>query len=172
MSDLEWYPADFVDEACPPAKRSPTEFVFFDGENWQLGYAPDDKSILDDDRGMNRIIKSGDVIEFMTCERLGDLEATFNRDGAMTFKGAMPSGYNVVIVNHDSDLLYQSLEDLAKQIATTPDEFCNPSELIFEDGADSADVTCSFASWSDPLPQLFEVVEGKPTFVSVPAAKQ
>lgn len=32
MSDLEWYPAELVDESCPPAKRSPAEFVFFDGE--------------------------------------------------------------------------------------------------------------------------------------------
>lgn len=171
MSDLEWYPAEFVDEACPPAKRSPAEFVFFDGDNWQLGYAPDDKSVLDNDRECNRIIKPGDVCEFMTCDRLGDLEAIFKRDGAMTFKGTVPGAYNVVVVNYDSDLLYQSLEDLAKEI-TGPDKFCNPSELIFEDGSDSAEVICSFANWSDPLPQLFEVVDGKPTFVSVPAKKQ
>lgn len=172
MSDLEWYPAELVDESCPPAKRSPTEFVFFDGENWQLGYAPDDKSVSDDDREVcNRIIKPGNVVEFMTCDRLGDLDATFKRDGAMTFKGTVPGNYNVVVVNYDSDLLYESLEQLAKDI-TGHDEFCNPSELIFEDGSDSADVTCSFANWSDRLPQLFEVADGKPTFVAVPASKQ
>ncbi|WP_158669949.1 hypothetical protein [Bradyrhizobium guangdongense] len=171
MSDIEWYPADFVDEACPPSKRSPTEFVFFDGENWQLGYAPGDKSIMDDDREMNRIIKSGDVIEFMTCERLGDIEATIKRDGAMTFKGRVPSAYNVVIVDYDSDLLFENLEDLTRQLKE-PDQFCNPSELIFEGDEETAEVVCSFANWSDPLPQLFEVVDGKPTFISVPAAKQ
>lgn len=171
MSDLEWFPADFVDEACPPAKRSPAEFVFFDGQNWQLGYAPDDKSVMDDDREINRIIKPGDVIEFMTCERLGDIDATFWRNGAMTFKDTVPGNYNVVVVNHDGDLLYENLNDLARDI-TVPDTFCNPSELIFEDGSDSAEVTCSFANWSDPLPHLFELVEGKPSFVAVPAKKQ
>lgn len=171
MSDLEWYPADIVDESCPPAKRSPSEFVFFDGQNWQLGYAPDDKSVLDDDREINRVIKPGDVIEFMTCEHLGDIDATFWRNGAMTFKDTVPGNYNVVVVNYDSDLLYENLNELARAI-TVPDTFCNPSELIFKGGSDSAEVTCSFANWSDPLPQLFEVVDGKPSFVAVPAKKQ
>lgn len=167
---LEWYPADFVDEACPPSKDRPEAFAFFDGERWQLGYATDEDMLEEDRETCNRAIAVGDVVEFMTCERFGDIEATVKRDGAMTFHGAVPPTYNVVVVNGDSDLLYPALEDLVDDIKN-PVAFCNPAEMIFEDGADSARVTLSFAQWSDPLPHLFEIENGKPTFRAVPAQK-
>jgi hypothetical protein len=174
MSELEWYPAELVDEACPPAKGSPAEFAFLDGgARWQLGYEPHDKRILDEDRlACNRAIAPGSVIEFVSCQRLGDIEATVHRDGTLALKGTVPGRYNVVIVNHDSDLLYQDLAEFVKAMKS-PDQFCNPADYIFEDGAEqSADVTLSFADWSDPIPHLFEVVDGKPVFNPVPAQKQ
>ena len=170
-NDLEWYVADMVDEACPPSKASPEDYAFFDGERWILGYAPDDKRVLDEDReACNRAIAAGDVVEFMTCERMGEIEATLRRDGSYTPHGEPPRGYDVVIVNGDSDLLYHSLEDLMRAI-TAPNEWCNPAELIFEGDADTERVTLDFAAWSDPLPHLFEVVDGKPAFRPVPAEK-
>jgi hypothetical protein len=52
------------------------------------------------------------------------------------------------------------------------DDWCNPADYIFEDGTDAAEVTLSFADWSDPIPHLFEIADGKPVFNPVPAQKQ
>jgi hypothetical protein len=172
MSDLEWYPADLVDEACPPSKSSAEAYAFFDGERWQLGYAHDDKSVLDEDREVyNRVIAAGAVVEFMTCERLGDIEVTLRRDGTFDLHGEIPRAYNVLIVADDSDLLYDGFEELIRALKRTDDTWANPSEMIFESGADTARVTLSFANWSDPLPHLFEVENGKPVFRPVPTQK-
>src|SRR4051794_5518007 len=106
--DLEWYPADLVDEACPPAKASPAAFAFFEGGEWHLGYEAGDRRILDEDREVyNRVIKPGSVIEFVSCQRLGEIEATVTRDGTVALRGTAPTQYNVVVINGDGELLYQ-----------------------------------------------------------------
>lgn len=169
--DLEWYPADLVDEACPPAKASPAAFAFSDGGEWHLGYEASDRRILDEDRDVcNRVIKPGSVIEFISCQRLGEIEASIHRDGTLTLRGTVPSQYNVVIVDGDSDLLYEDLAEFVAAIKST-DPFCNPADYLFEEG-DVAEVMFSFADWSDPIPHLFEIVDGKPVFSPVPAQKQ
>jgi len=172
MSDLEWYPAELVDESCPPHKSSPIEFVFHDGEHWMLGYAPGDAGVMDEDREVcNRVIQPGVIVEFMTAERLGEVDATLKRDGSFELHGTIPRSHNVVIVNGDSDLLYDDFDALIKAIIS-PDTWSRPSDYIFEEGVESARVTLSFANWSDMLPLLFEIVDGKPVFNPVPAQKQ
>ncbi len=173
MSDeLEWYPAHLVDESCPPPKKSPEEFLFVQDGHWQLGYAPADTRILDEDRETcNHGVMVGEVIDFVSCERLGEIEATIRRDGTFDLHGDIPKSYNVVVANHDTDLLYQSVDDLIAAIKK-PDAFFNPSEFIFEGSETSARVVLSFANWSDPLPYLFEIVDDKPVLSPVPAQKQ
>lgn len=171
MTGLEWYPADWVDESCPPPKSAPLGFAFFSepGQCWMLGYAPDDDSVLEEDRQIwNDQLDVGDVVAFVSCERLGDVEVTFRRDGSFDLHGPIPRGHNVVIANGDSDLLYASFEDLVEAIKCPTDEWTNPHDLIFEDGSDAARVELSFATWSDPIPHLFEVEDGKPVFRPVP----
>jgi hypothetical protein len=173
--NLDWYPADWVDETCPPSKASPGDFIVAVDGAFELGYVRDTaapgKIAAEYAELYNKPLAIGDVVNFLTCDRLGDVEVTFHRDGTMVVQGSLPSPYNVVIVNHDSDMLYDSVDELVAQLKS-PDQWCNPAEYIFDKDEDTAQATLSFALWSDLLPHLFEIADGKPVFRPVPVQKQ
>ncbi|SDC07686.1 hypothetical protein SAMN05216337_1001196 [Bradyrhizobium brasilense] len=173
MPDLEWYPEEFVDEVCPPSKPRPEGFFFFDGERWQLGYGPQvDDQVMEEDREVfNRVVEIGAVVNFISCERLPSAEVILKRSGEYELvSGEIPHQHNVVIVDHDSDTLHETLTDLLTAIKEDTDPF-GVRSLIFADGDDTARVTLNFADWSDPVPLIFELKDGKPVVSQVPEQK-
>jgi hypothetical protein len=171
MSECEWYPADWIDESCPPAKKAPAEFAFFDGEGWQLGYSQQD-NLADDAEQLNAPLAPGDVVNFITCERLGEVEITLRRDGSYDLHGAtIPRGHNSLCIDGDSDTIHESFDALIEAIKTEPVDHFHICHLIFPDGVDADRFQVSFANWSDLLPHLFEVEDGKPVFRPVPDQK-
>jgi hypothetical protein len=169
--DRQWYPANWVDESCPPHKASPDGFIVAEtDDSYRLGYAADDKDVLADDReSLNEPLAMGDVVNFMCCDRFDDVEAEVSRDGECRVLGKIPPGHNSVMIDGDVDTLHESFEDM---VAALRDNREDLREYIFHpDGADPQTVTLSFACWSDPLPHLFSIEDGKPTFRQVPPAK-
>ncbi len=229
MSQLEWFPADWVDEVCPPARSAPDGFIVPVLGGFELGYpSGEDRDMhnqplavgdviefvscerlpdvevtfrpdgsydpvsythLDvykrqvlggfelgypsgEDRDMhNQPLAVGDVIEFVSCERLPDVEVTFRPDGSYDLHGAIPPGHNVVIVDGDIDTLQQSFDELVSDIREPKDPGFSARAMIFPDGEPEKRVTLEFANWSDPQSFLFQVVDDKPAFSPVPAQK-
>ncbi|MDX3971134.1 MAG: hypothetical protein QHD01_31700 [Bradyrhizobium sp.] len=174
MSDIEWYPADWVDETCPPAKAAPSEFIVSIEDGFELGYSAPGDAVAEEfarhySNLYNRPLSIGDVVEFISCERLGDVDATLRRDGTYVLHGTLPAVYNALIVDGDIDTLCDSFEELTRRIQCR--EWDELGTLILTD-VDERRVTMTFANWSDPAPYLFEIVDGKPVFSLVPAAKQ
>lgn len=174
MSDLEWYPANWVDESCPPSKSAPAEFIVPVTGGFELGYVRAADSSAGKFSGhysdlYNQPLSIGDVVEFISCERLGDVDATLRRDGTYLLHGTLPGVYNALIVDGDIDTLCDSFEELTKRIQSRGD--WELGTLILTD-VDERRVTMTFANWAAPAPYLFEVVDGKPVFTPVPATKQ
>lgn len=167
MADLEWFPADWVDELGPPARPSPDGFIVPVFGGFELGYTNPQDSELH-----NQPLKIGDVVEFVSCDRLSDVEATLRPDGSYELHGAIDPSHNVVIVDGDIDTLQVSFEDLIEAIKTPRDDGrTDVREMIFSDLKTEKRVTLEFANWSDPQPFLFEIKDGKPAFQPVPAQK-
>lgn len=165
MSDLEWFPADWVDEICPPARSTPDGFIVPVMGGFELGYADPEQSELH-----NQPLKVGDVVAFVSCERLPDVEATFKPDGSCELHGTIPAGHNSVIIDGNIDTLHESFDALIEAFKSD-DEYLNPREMIFERDETEKRVALEFADWSDPQPFLFEIDNGKPVFRPVPAQK-
>lgn len=164
---LEWFPADWVDEVCPPSRSAPGEFIVQVSGGFELGYAdPDDAEMH------NQPLKIGDVIQFITCDRLPDVEATLRSDGSYELHGTIPPSHNVVIVDGNIDTLQESFDALIAALKAPADDWMHVREMIFVENETESRVTLEFANWSDPLPYLFEVAGGKPVFTLVPTAKQ
>jgi len=171
--DRQWYPADWVDEACPPAKSTPDEFIVADAAvptGYRLGYADDDDGLFGDEREVfNQALAIGDVVDFMCCDRFDDMEAELSPTGECRLLGEIPPGHNSVMINGDIDTLHESFDDL---IAALRDPCEDLDDYIFDpDDVRPETVTLSFARWSDRLPHQFGLENGKPTFRQVPAAK-
>ncbi|ULK98871.1 hypothetical protein [Bradyrhizobium sp. I71] len=174
MSDREWYPVDWVDETCPPAKASPADFIIQIDGGFQLGYVAAGDAATENFSAhyadlYNRPLSIGEVVEFISCDRLGDVDVTLRRDGTYELHGMLPRVYNALIVDGDIDTLCDSFEELTRRIQCR--EWDELGTLILTD-VEERRVTMTFANWSDPAPYLFEVVDGKPAFTPVPAAKQ
>lgn len=167
MSDLEWFPSDWVDEVCPPSRPAPADFIVPVFGGFELGYASGEDRELH-----NQPLKAGDVVEFVSCERLPDVEVTFRIDGTFDLHGTIPPDQNVVIVDGDIDTLQPSFDGLIADIREPEDPDFSARAMIFPDSEPEKRVTLEFANWSDPLPFLFEVVDGKAVFTAVPTAKQ
>ncbi|EJN11821.1 hypothetical protein PMI42_04835 [Bradyrhizobium sp. YR681] len=174
MSDTEWYPADWVDETCPPAKKAPAEYIVPIETGFELGYvrtgdAAAAKFAAHYNTIYNQPLSLGDVVDFISCERLGDVDVTLRRDGTYVLHGTLPRVYNALIVDGDIDTLCDSFEEMTRRIQGRGwDEL---GTLLLTD-VDERRMSMSFANWSDPVPYLFEIVDGKPVFTPVPVAKQ
>ncbi len=167
--EREWYPANWVDESCPAAKDAPEGFIVADGEGWRLGYAADDKDVLDDDReSCSAPLTLGDVVDFMCCDRLDDVEITLRRDGTHKLRHRIPPDHNWVTFYGDMDTLRDSFEEMLRELQ---DQNSDLYGYLFSDGKDEELVTLMFARWSDRLPHQFVIDDGKPMFRQVPAAK-
>ena len=130
----EWYPAAWVDETCPPPKARPEDFVAAYGETYQLGYAPDDNSILDDeDREVfTEQLAIGDIVDFMCCDRFDDVDLTIFREGGWHLHYEAPVGHNWVTVNSDIDTLHDSFDELIDAIRDPADDL---QAYVFHDDA-------------------------------------
>jgi hypothetical protein len=174
MSDgIEWYPADWVDEWCPPSKPSPDGFILREGNGFVLGYALGEKGVDDDDRGLfNGPLDPGAVVNFISCERFADVEVTLRHDGTFDMHGPMPAGEVSIMVDHDVDTLHESFEALIAALKEPGDDPFHIRHYIFDDAETEKRVTLQLARWSDSKPHLFEIVDSKPMFTLVPAVKQ
>lgn len=164
MSEREWFPAEWVDETCPPSKPTPDAFAVKDGDGWLLGYGKGDTGVHINYADLyNQPLELGDVVSFVSCDRYDDIEATLKRDGSYVLHGGpLPPDHNTIIVDGDIDTLHEGFDALIEAIKTPGDEF-HISALIFPD-VDENRVTLSFARWSDPIPHRFEVEAGKAIF--------
>jgi hypothetical protein len=164
MSEREWFPAEWVDEVCPPSKATPDAFIVKDCDGWLLGYGPGDTGVHINDADLyNQPLEVGDVVSFVSCDRYDDIEATLKRDGSYQLHGTLPPDHNTIIVDGDIDTLHEGFEALIEALKTTGDEF-HVSHLIFSDDMNENRVMLSFARWSDPLPHRFIIEDGKPAF--------
>lgn len=166
MAELEWFPADWVDEVCPPSRSKPDDFIVPVTGGFELGYADQQLCELH-----NQPLKVGDVVAFVSCDRLPDVEATLRPDGGYELHGIIDPSHNTVIVDGDIDTLHESFEALINEIRSPADPDFATKEMIFSEGEVEKRVMLSFANWSDPQPFLFEVDDGKPVFRPVPAQK-
>lgn len=171
MSDLEWYPQEWVDESCPPSKPSPDGFIIRERNIFMLGYTRDERGVGEEDRDLfNQPLENGDTVAFVSCERFEDVEVTLRRDGTFELHGELPVNHNTVMVNWDVDTIHQGFDALIEELKTAVDEF-HVSHLIFDAAESEKRVVLQLARWSDSIPHLFEVQDGKPAFRPVPAQK-
>jgi hypothetical protein len=166
-AEREWFPCDWVDEFCPPSRSAPDGFIVPVPGGFELGYTDPDESELH-----NEPLKIGDVIEFISCERLPEIEATLRADGSFELHGAIPTDHNTVTVDGEVDTQHETFDELIKDIRAPEGDWRDVRSMVFRDGETEKRVTLYFANWSDPQPFLFEIVEGRPTFGAVPAQKQ
>jgi hypothetical protein len=166
MSEREWYPADWLDETCPPSKPRPEDFVLHDGEGYRLGYDAADGDVFDGEReAFNQEIAIGDIINFMCCDRFDDVEVTVRRDRRFDVHGEIPPEHNWVAVQGDVDTLHDSFAELIEAIFDPHDDL---HDYVFHDGNDEQRITLAFARWSDLLPHKLSIENGKPVLRRVP----
>jgi len=170
--DLEWYPLNWVGESCPPSKSSPDDFIIAECGGFILGYAEGEKGVDPEDRALwNERLDPGSVVEFVSCERFADVEATLRRDGGYELHGPLPAGVSLM-VDHDTDTLHESFEALIEALEQPDNDPFHMRNFIFDDAETEKRVELQLARWSDSQPHLFEIVDGKPSFRPVPAQKQ
>jgi hypothetical protein len=163
--EREWYPANWVDESCPPHKARPEDFVVVEDSAYRLGYAAGDPACFGDEQDwLTQPLEPGDVVDFMCCDRLGEVIVTVRRDGTHVVHGAIPPDHNWVTVDGDMDTLRDSFDEILQAIFD-PREDIHAS--TFDGGAEDRDVTLLFARWSNYLPHQFSIEDGKPMFRQV-----
>lgn len=174
MANREWYPADLVDEACPPARSTPDDFIVsFDDDHgvYQLGYKLGDEDITEEEVDTyNQPLHLGDVVHFMCCDRLDDVEVTFRRNGTHEAHGIIPPEHNWCRLDGDQDSLNDTFQGLVECATGHPkDSFFGMS--LFADNQDTEQrIPVQFARWSDRIPHRFIMKDGKPAFEQVSAA--
>jgi|SRR5579885_763036 len=160
-----WWPADWADEVMPPGRPAPDDFIIdADGHYW-LGYAFDAKDASDQDkRYFSRRLERGDIVNFISCDDLGEAEIAIKSDGSFDIvSGAISPAATHFWCPGDMDTLAGSIEAFARQYVG--DE-C------------PAIVTLAMARWSDSVPHRlvidFRDFAAKPRFevVSVAEARQ
>src|SRR5947209_690274 len=95
--ERKWWPADWADEWMPPARSTPDEFIVdANGHSW-LGYAFDAKDATDHEkRYFSRALSGGDIVQFIYCDDLGELEIALQKDGAFEIiSGAVDARANL-----------------------------------------------------------------------------
>jgi hypothetical protein len=158
MAEREWYPTNWVDEACPPARATPDDYIIDTGDGYRLGYKLGDPGICDDEvETFNEQLTVGDVVSFMCCDRLDDVGVTFRRDGSHHVHGELPEGYNWCRLEGDQDSLQETIGQLADHLAASLD-------------VEETREVVELARWSDCLPHKFIIKDGKPAFEQVSAA--
>lgn len=171
--ERQWYPADWVDETCPPAKSAPENFIIADAAmptGYRLGYEDDDDGLFGDEREVfSEVLAIGDIVTFMCCDSFDDIDLVIYRDGACQARGSIPRGHNWVTIHGDMDTLRDSFDETLTAIRDPASDL--HAYVFDEDPADPQTITLSFARWSDRLPHQFVIEDGKPMFRQVSAAK-
>lgn len=145
----EWWPELLLDEVMPPGRSDPSAWIIgAEGDLYLISdgdaYDPEEKE------GVLAHARIGDRLDFYSCDRLGDVEVTFNADGTFTPHGSIPD-HNWCRIAYDQDTMVDGLEELAKNAG----DF---AQRPFTE-------TVQFARWSGRLPHELALVDGKPTFV-------
>lgn len=142
----EWWPEDFVDEAMPEGRDSP--------DAWLAGAVqrPDGWLIRsgEEDEGVGVRVALGEVLDFVWCERHGEVEVTFKEGGGWTAHGPVPDGYNWCRIAGDQDTLQGSLDELAAEAAA---------------GDYLGRQAVQFATWSESVPHRLVGSVGRLLFI-------
>jgi hypothetical protein len=71
--EQKWWPEEFLDEAMPPGRGSPTEWIETIGGRPCIA--------VDDDEREARQLKDGDLVRFHRCDSYGEIDLTLRPDG-------------------------------------------------------------------------------------------
>jgi len=157
MSDeRKWWPAEWADEAMPPGRASPNDFIINAEGHYFLGYALDAEDVDEfQKRFFSTRIDPDDVIEFICCDDLGDVDVRIQ-----------PEGFSIIgDVAEDATHFWQpgSNEMLAGSIKQFVEIYRENYPI------DSDPITLKMARWSDSIAHRFELsFEGQkitPAFV-------
>lgn len=128
--DRVWYPADYVDEICPPGRPSPDHWIV------QLDDGAPCIDHPDDDEPMGVALKDGDVVEFTWSARAADLTLTVHADGTWALPDLPPEPAN-------GELVYRILYD-NDTVTTDPATWFEDGIFDLEVGDHEVEVT----AWS------------------------
>ena len=160
-----------------PARATPDDFIVVTPGGFQLGYKVGDPgyggggSISEGEiETYNEPLQVGDVVQFMCCDRLDDVEVTFRRDGTHVVHGEVPKEHNWCRLIGDQETMQGSFDDLAKAVTGQKVDGLIDIDLFHGSEETEQRISVQFARWSDRLPHKFIINDGKPAFEQVSAA--
>jgi hypothetical protein len=166
----EWWPSDWADEWMPPARPEPSGFLINANGHCYLGYAFDAEGVTDHEkRYFSRALNVGDIVKFICCDDLGEIDITFDSSGTYVVHDKIPEGCNAFWIAGDNDTYAETVEAFVEGHIT----FDKEMGLL-----KTHTETVRAARWSDELPHKFTVTydAGAPSamrgeFVAVSAAE-
>jgi hypothetical protein len=111
----QWWPLEWADEVMPPGRSSPDGFLIYADGNYYLGYALDAKDVSEKEkRYFSRKIEPNEIVKFICCDRLGEINITINPDGTFITDAPAPVRANNFMIHDDPDTLAEDLETFVK----------------------------------------------------------
>lgn len=169
MRAREWWPLDWADEVMPHGRGAPDEFIVDTGGHYWLGYAFDAEGVSDfDKRYYSKALERDEIVNFICCDELGEVEVTINPDGTYSVSGDVPERATHFCKIGDPDTL---IEGSLKEFVAAWHDMEPPSEPVT--------IAVAMAWWSDALPYKLTLTYGaartpstiKASFVPVSVAE-
>lgn len=143
-----WWPSDWIDEINPPGRDTPDGFIIAaDGHYW-LGYSFDATDVSHQDkRYFSEPLDAGQIVNFLCCDDLGEVDVTIMPDGTWSAAGPVPERATHFWVPFDSDTLSNSLPEFVEAWIGLG---------VTQQGKPDT-VTVRMLWWSDPLPHKLTI---------------
>jgi len=161
MTQREWWPSDYADEVMPPGRESPSAWIRGPrGDTYELAGADDDIEGAERDDDHPRIVRPGEVIDFVWCESLGTVEVTIFPDGAHRVHGVVPAHATHFWLAGDPESLAHDIPSFVRRYRET------------EDVPEPVRETVRLAQWSAEIPHVLIVTAAEgPQFMELTAAE-
>lgn len=140
MSAGGWVPCEYMDEAMPPCRTQPIDWIerFADGWRLALPYEADPEWFR------LHVLSDGDVVDFSELIEHGEIDVEISADGTHAAHGDVLDG-ECYCLPGDPDTFANSFDDFVKQYSKNMGAF------------ETEGVTCAVYSW--PATKFRFVVE-------------
>lgn len=158
MPGRSWVPSDYLDEISPPGRETPS--------HWIARHAVGDHYVLapawseGEPEGLK--VQLGEIVGFHCTDDHGEVRVTIRRNGTYDCHGKVPAEASHFWIHADAESLGSSLAEFVKHyVDSWPDQ----------DDATEHTETVRMAAWSDDLPHMLVINDGKPHFAMVVGAR-
>ena len=125
QDERQRWPMAWADEVMPPGRSAPDGFIIVQREtgkpaSYVLGYLPNTAGLSAAEwQTLQLAVAPGDIVPFICCDTLGDVEITVNADGSFEAHDLIDPRATHFDTVGDVDSLAGSVAEFARQYAET-----------------------------------------------------